>query len=198
MPAKLTERLFLKSSAHYFHRALSAVDIVILIILGLGAYSGYKKGLILEIIAIVAFILAILGGFKLLHIGMEYVSRVYDGFGSFLPFVAFVALFVLILVVINMAGSILKKIIDWTPLGVVDNFAGAVVGVLKWGLMLSIVLWVMTSLDISFPVALAEDSKIMPIVSGFAGQVGDLISSIFPSFDNFIKTLEELFQSFAA
>ena len=96
-----------------------------------------------------------------------------------------------------MAGSILKKIIDWTPLGVVDNFAGAVVGVLKWGLMLSIVLWVMNSLDISFPSALAEDSKIMPVVSAFAGQVGDFISSIFPSFDNFIKTLEELFQSFA-
>ena len=40
------------------------------------------------------------------------------------------------------------------------------------------------------------DSTGTPIVSGFAGQVSEFISSVFPSFDNFINTLEELFDSF--
>lgn len=176
---------------------MSTADIILIVILMLAAYSGYKKGLILELIAILAFVLAIVGGFKLLHIGMEYVSKVYDGFGNFLPFVAFLVLFVLILIVVNMAGNILKKIVDWTPFGVVDNLAGAVIGVLKWALLLSIVLWVMSSLSINLPVFLTENSKILPLVTGFAGQVGDFISTIFPSFENFIQTLEELFESFS-
>jgi membrane protein required for colicin V production len=177
---------------------LSTADIILLVILVLGAYSGYKKGLILELIAILAFILAIIGGFKLLHIGMEYVSKVYDGFGNFLPFVAFLVLFVLILIIVNMAGNILKKIIDWTPFGVLDNFAGAVIGVIKWALMLSIVLWVMTSLSINLPEFFTKNSKILPIITGFAGQVSHFISTIFPSFENFIQTLEDLFKSFTS
>ena len=176
---------------------MSTADIIILLILVLGAYSGYKKGLILEVIAILAFILAIIGGFKLLHIGMEYVSKAYDGFGNFLPFVAFLVLFILILIVVNMAGNILKKIIDWTPFGVLDNFAGAVVGVVKWALLLSILHWVMSSLSINLPEFLTKNSKILPIITGFAGDVSHFIATIFPSFENFIKALEELFESFA-
>lgn len=177
---------------------MSTADIVLLIIFGLSAYSGYKKGLILELIAIVAFILAIVGGFKLLHVGMEYISKVYDGFGSFLPFVAFLVLFVAIIIVINMAGNVLKKIIDWTPFGIIDNVAGALIGILKWALMISILLWVMSSLSIHIPVFLTENSKIMPYVTAFAGQVSEFISNIFPSFENFINTLEELFESFTS
>lgn len=177
---------------------MSTADIILLLILALGAYSGYKKGLILELIAIVAFVLAIIGGFKLLHIGMEYVSKVYEGFGNFLPFVAFLVLFVLIIIVVNMVGKILKKIIDWTPFGVLDNLAGALIGVAKWALMLSILLWVMTSLSIDMPDSLTKNSKVLPVVTGFASQVGSFISTIFPSFENFIKTLEELFKSFTS
>lgn len=152
----------------------------------------------MELIAIIAFVLAIVGGFKLLHVGMDYVSRVYDGFGSFLPFVAFLVIFVAIIIIINMAGNALKKIIDWTPFGIVDNVAGALIGIMKWALMLSIVLWVMSSLNINLPDFITENSKIMPYVSAFAGQVGNFISTIFPSFENFISTLEELFESFTS
>ena len=146
---------------------MSTADIILLVILALGAYSGYKKGLILELIAIVAFVLAIIGGFKLLHVGMDYVSRVYEGFGNFLPFIAFMVLFVLIIILVNMIGKILKKIIDWTPFGVLDNIAGALIGVAKWALMLSILLWVMTSLKIDLPENFTKNSSVLPFVIGF-------------------------------
>jgi len=177
---------------------LSTADIIIVVLLLLGAYSGFKKGLILELIAIIAFVLAIVGGFKLLHVGMEYISKMYDGFGNLLPFVAFLVLFVLILIVVNMIGKILKKVVDWTPLGVLDNLAGALIGIAKWALALSILLWVMSGLNINLPDYLTKNSRVLPLVSGFASQVGDFISTIFPSFDSFIKTLEELFESFTS
>lgn len=175
---------------------MSAADIVIIILLIIGAYSGFKTGLILEIISILAFVLAIVGGFKLLHLGMDYVSRAYNGFGSLLPFVAFLVIFVLILILVNLIGKMLKKVIDWTPLGVLDNFAGALIGIAKWALAISILLWVMSGLNIRLPDSVVSNSKILPYVMGFSAQVGSFISSIFPSFDSFVKTLEELFDSF--
>lgn len=177
---------------------MNIADIILIILFIIGAYHGYKKGLILELISIIAFLLAIIGGFKLLHIGMEYVSRVYDGFGSFLPFVAFLVLFVLIIIVISTIGKILKKIIDWTPLGVVDNFAGALLGVLKWALGVSIVLWVITTLNLDFDNETLKNSRILPITNQMLTSVGNFISTIFPSFEDFINTLKELFESFAS
>jgi membrane protein required for colicin V production len=177
---------------------LSILDIILIILFAFGAYHGYKKGLILELITIIAFILAIIGGFKLIHIGMEYLSRMYDGFGSFLPFVAFLVIFVLIIILVNTIGSILKKIIDWTPLGVVDNFAGALLGILKWALGVSIVFWVITTLNFDFISDSVQNSKILPFTNKILTSVGDFISTIFPSFDDFINTLKELFESFAS
>ncbi len=169
-----------------------------IILFVVGAYNGFKKGLIIELIAIVAFILAIIGGFKLLHIGMEYISRVWDGFGSFLPFVAFLVIFVLIIILVNMAGSSLKKIIDWTPLGVVDNFAGALLGVIKWALGISIVFWVLSVLHLDFGSHVIENSKILPVANKMLTSIGNFIFTIFPSFEDFINTLKDLFESFAS
>jgi membrane protein required for colicin V production len=97
-----------------------------------------------------------------------------------------------------MVGKILKKIIDWTPFGLVDNVVGALIGIAKWALMLSILFWVMDSLKIEIPSGLTKNSKVLPWVTGFASQVGSFISSIFPSFENFINTLEDLFESFTS
>lgn len=177
---------------------MSGVDIAIIGILLVAGYSGYKKGLILELIGIVAFVLAIVGGFKLLHIGMDYLSKMYDGFGNFLPFVAFLVLFVLILMLVNLLGKFIKGIIHLTPFGLVDNLGGAFVGMAKGAIALSILLWVMTSLNFNLPEGLTKSSSLLPIVSGFAGKASDVISSIFPSFKDFIKTLEELFDSFTS
>jgi membrane protein required for colicin V production len=170
----------------------------LIILLIAGAFFGYKKGLILELISIIAFILAIYGGFKLLHVGMEYVSKVYDGFGTLLPFVAFLVLFVLIIILVNTVGKILKKIIDWTPLGIFDNILGAVIGVLKWALAISIVIWVVSALHIDFADETLSESRILPITNRMLTAVGDFISTIFPSFEDFIKTLKSLFEGFAS
>jgi membrane protein required for colicin V production len=97
-----------------------------------------------------------------------------------------------------MVGKILKRVIDWTPFGVLDNLAGAVIGIAKWALALSILLWVMSGLNINFPEKFTENSSVMPLISGFSTQVGNFISTIFPSFDSFINTLEELFESFTS
>ena len=174
---------------------MNVIDIIIVIILGIGAYGGYKKGLMLELIAILAFILAIVGGFKLLHVGMEILSDFYGGFGSLLPFIAFLILFILIIVAVNLLGKLLKKTIDWTPLGTFDNLAGALLGIFKFALAVSILYWVFQSVGISPPESMVEESKILPFVAGIAPKLGHLIGTIFPSFDSFIEALKGLFQS---
>jgi membrane protein required for colicin V production len=41
---------------------LEPLDVVILVLLGLGAYEGYKKGLLMSIVGLFGFVLAIVLG----------------------------------------------------------------------------------------------------------------------------------------
>jgi len=173
-------------------------DIVIAIFLIIGTYHGYKRGFIIELIGIVAFILAIIGGLKLLHIGMESLSKVWDGFGAFLPFAAFLVIFVVIIILVNLVGKVLKKSIDWTPLGVVDNFAGALIGLLKMGIAFGVMIWVINILEIQIIQNAFRGSKVIPMINYTLFGIKDFIVSIFPSLDTFIDTIRDLLKSFAS
>ncbi len=172
------------------------VDIILLIVLLLGAWSGYRKGLILEIVAIVAFVLAVIGGFRLLNTAMDIISSFYDGLGKFLPVVAFFLIFILVILVVNMAGKLLKKVIDWTPLGFLDNIAGAALGIFKWALAISILLWVGSSAGFELPGSAVEKATIYPVVIEVAPKTGALISSVFPPFKELMDTVTGLFKDF--
>jgi membrane protein required for colicin V production len=171
---------------------MSTVDIILLILLSFGAYSGYRTGLIIEVIAILALVLAVIGGFKLMHIGMDLLSSLYDGFGNLLPILAFIVIFVLIVVLINVIGKILKKVIDWTPLGAFDNIAGAVVGILKWSFGLSVMIWIINVIHIKIPDPWLKNSSVYPVIEGVAPQVAAWISTIFPSFQDMLEAIQEL------
>ncbi len=177
---------------------MNIADIIIIALLILGAFNGFRKGFVLEIIGVAAFILAIIGGFKLLHVGMEYVSRVFDNLGSLLPFISFMIIFVIILIAVNALGKTLKKIIDWTPLGPVDNLAGAVLGVIMWMLGLSIVFSVLDSLQITGYIPYLSESSVAPHILDFGTKVVDMITAVFPSFKDFIQSLKELFEKFVS
>ena len=177
---------------------MNIADIIISALLVIGAWHGFRRGFVLEIIGIVAFVLAIVGGFKLLHVGMEYISRFYDGLGSFLPFISFMAIFILILFAVNALGKALKQIIDWTPLGFLDNIAGAGLGLLKWMLGLSVVLGVLASLKIDEYIPYLTESAIAPRIREFGAKVVEMINTVFPSFSDFIQSIKDLFEKFAS
>ena len=112
---------------------------------------GFRKGLLLEIVGILAFVLGIIGGFKLMELGMTYLDGYFEDFDHLLPFISFLIIFLGILLLVNLLGKAVKKVMDMTLLGGVDKFAGAVVGVAKWAIGLSIVLWLTTEFGIELP-----------------------------------------------
>ena len=68
---------------------MKTIDLLILFPLLIGAYTGYKRGLLLEIVAILAFVIAVVLGFKLLDYGLDFLSPYVGGSNRFLPYFAF-------------------------------------------------------------------------------------------------------------
>lgn len=161
---------------------MSKVDIVLAIILVVGAISGYKKGFLSELFTLLGIILGVLAGFKLMGSAMLFLDERYDINEKVLPYVAFTIVFLIVVVGMVLLGKFFKSSLEKTVLGSADKLAGSVLGILKTGFMLSVLLWLGSSLAIFVPEHLSEDSWLYPTVVRFAPAVTSWIGDVFPVF----------------
>lgn len=147
-----------------------------------GAFSGYKDGFIVSLFSLVAIILGMLGGFKLMGNIMILLSSRYNIDENFLPYVAFGIVFILIVIAVNLLGALIKASIQKSFLGPIDQAAGAILGLLKVTFMLSIVLWITDSLKMRLPDSWTANSWLHPITANFAPKITNWIGTFLPMF----------------
>lgn len=152
---------------------------------------GFRKGLLLEIVGILAFVLGIIGGFKLMELGMTYLDDYFEDFDHLLPFISFLVIFLAILLLVNLVGKAVKKVMDMTLLGGVDKFAGAVVGLAKWAIGLSLVLWLTQNFGIVLP-GQDEDLVLYPYLAELGPNLIKSMSVILPFAEEMIESIKEL------
>lgn len=170
---------------------MQVIDIIILLLLGFGAFQGFRKGLLLEIIGLLAFILAIIGGFKLLHWGVQILNQYMDSYSQFVPFIAFIFIFIGILILVNLLGKLLKRVIDMTIIGSLDNLGGALLGLAKWAFGLSVVILIFETLELQFMHNSAQGSFMYPIIAPVAPAVFDFFNDYFPFLKQLFESLKE-------
>ena len=171
---------------------MSIIDLIILVPVVLGAIGGFKKGFVLEIVSLLALILAVIGGFHFLHWGMSVLTENFQLSGKFLPFMAFLLIFVGIIAIVNAIGQVLKKVIHMVFLGGVDRIAGAVLGAVKFVFFFSILIWVFQIFGIELPQHLQEDSLLYAYVISVAPVTVDLFAFIIPASSDLLDKISEL------
>jgi membrane protein required for colicin V production len=170
---------------------MNLFDVILLVPLLYGAYKGFREGLILELFSILALILAFIGGFKLLHVVMEFMRDSWDMDGSWLPIIAFALIFVGIIILTNMAGKAISGILNMTFLGVFDKIGGAVLALFKWAFGISVLLWVLLRFNISLPDDWQEGSLLYPYLEPMADKMWELIEYLLPVASDFFESIRE-------
>lgn len=106
-----------------------------------GAYKGFQRGFLLTIISIFSFVIAIILGLKFFQITLQLLAPYTNLSKSILVYLAFFITFLLSLFLVNKLGNFIKNTVHYTLLGSVDSLIGALVGGLRFALIVSIVLW---------------------------------------------------------
>jgi membrane protein required for colicin V production len=166
---------------------LSKADIVLALIIGLGAYLGYKRGFLMELFYLLAIVVGIFVGFKLMGSGMEVLQREFNADKKFLPYLSFIIIFVLVLGLTLFIGNRIKNSMDNTFLGKVDSIAGAVLGIFKYAFCISVILWLATSLKVTLPSNWISGSYLYPWVAKLAQNVSGLLGQVIPFFKEIFK-----------
>lgn len=173
---------------------MNTFDIIVAVPLIWGAYKGYTKGLFLEFTNILAFILGIILAFKFIDVAMELLLKYVGNLGAGLPLIAFLMVFIGVIFGVSFLGKALKKIIDFTLIGSIDDLAGGVLGILKWGIAISLVLWLMQQADVSFPFGDTDDSILYPYLVEFGPLVVNTCSKLLPFAKDLIESITILFE----
>lgn len=163
---------------------MKLLDVFLILLLIVGAYTGYKKGLLVEILSFLALIIAIVSAFNLTHLAVTYFSDKKTP-EKYLPFICFVAIFILVFACILLLSRFLKTILDFTLLGRFDSWAGALLGTCKMAFGLSVLMWLMHYARIDFPSSYISGTYVYPKILPFAEQVVKVTSYLVPFQDIF-------------
>ncbi len=152
---------------------MKLLDLLVLIPLLYGGVSGYKKGLLIEIIGIAAFFAAMVIGFKFLGLSMEILSPYITAelARRILPFIGFAAIYFPTVFLINQFGYFLRKSLRYTLLGTFDNVAGASVGTFTWVFGTSVFFWLLNTMGVRIPEHRTDDTYLYPLIAPIAPKV---------------------------
>ncbi|MGC3948229.1 MAG: CvpA family protein [Chryseolinea sp.] len=161
---------------------MKLIDIILLVIVLLGAFQGFRSGFIVELFSLLGVFLGVLGGFKLMGIAMVMLNSRFNIDEKVLPYAAFAVVFIVIVIVVGLLGKMIKESVKQTLLGGADEIAGAILGLVRSAFMLSIMIWIADALHIKALEQWAEGSTFYPIFASFAPKVTDWVGDLIPFF----------------
>jgi len=130
---------------------MNTFDIILAIILVFGLVSGYFNGFIVEISSLISLIVGIYVAMHFSHFLGNMLNKATDLQPSVVQIIAFAGTFFLVVLGIGLAGKFFTKLAEKIQLGFVNNILGAVFGLLKMALIVSIVLIVFDKLNSTIP-----------------------------------------------
>ncbi|OIQ29289.1 MAG: colicin V production protein [Bacteroidetes bacterium MedPE-SWsnd-G2] len=136
---------------------MSIFDIVLGALLLFGLVRGFMKGLFVEVASLVALVAGVYGAIHFSNYAADVLVEKVDWEENYINLAAFAITFIIIVLVIALAGKALTKLADFAALGIVNKFLGGVFGALKFGVILSVLLLFFDRINTTLPFADEED-----------------------------------------
>ena len=145
---------------------MNYLDIIIAIILFLFGIKGYRKGLIIEVVTLLAFGVGIYGAMHFSDFTAAHLQEVTEINPKYLNTVAFVLTFILLVIVVNLIGRMVTNLIKAMNLTFFNKLGGFIFGAAKGVLLCSILLLVLNNFQLIGIVKpeMREQSKLYPYI----------------------------------
>ncbi len=153
-------------------------DIIVAILLLLAAIKGFKNGFIIELASLAALVLGILAAIKFSELTAGFLSRFFES--QFLGIIAFCVTFVLVVVSVHLIAKGVDRLVKAVALGWFNRILGVALGVVKAGLILSVLLLALDLFGLEqalVPARIQNKSLLYPSIKGAAPRVLNLFKT---------------------
>ena len=145
---------------------MNYLDIIIAIILFVFGWKGLRKGLIIEVVTLVAFGAGIYGAMHFSDFTAAHMQDFLEIDPNYLNTIAFVLTFIVLVVIVNLIGRLISKAIKSLNLGFFDKLGGFLFGIIKGVLLCSVLLMVLNNFQLLgvLKPEVKEKSKLYPYI----------------------------------
>jgi membrane protein required for colicin V production len=157
---------------------MNTFDIIITAFLVFGFIRGLFKGLFVEVASLVALIAGIYGAIHFSNFIKDLLITRVSWEEKYITLVAFAITFIAIVLVITLIGKLFTKMADFASLGLLNKLLGGVFGVLKTGLIFSVILLLFSKLNNKLPFLSDEQQESAVLYK----PLKNLAPTIFPQF----------------
>jgi membrane protein required for colicin V production len=173
---------------------MKPIDYFILFPLIYGALEGYRKGFVLMVVGFLALILGVIGAFKLLQLGVDFLLNFFPQMPKILPLLSFILIFCLIIIAVYSLGILLKKTLEFTVFaGVLDKIVGGIVGLVQWSFTISVLLWFIKQSRLIIPVEYTKDAIIFNFLVQLAPKIIGWFQFLLPFSQDLFKLIRNIF-----
>lgn len=138
---------------------MNYIDIILCIPIVWGLYKGFTKGLIVEAATFVAFGLGVWGAIHFSEMVATFLKEKAHWDSRYLPVISFAITFLGIVIVIYFIAKLIQRMAEGMALGPVNKIGGAIFGALKFAMVLSVVIFIIDSVEESYPMITFKTKK---------------------------------------
>jgi membrane protein required for colicin V production len=168
------------------------IDIIVFVLLLLALWKGLRKGLIVAVFSFLAFIVGLAAALKLSALAAEYIGRSVSVSQRWLPVLAFLAVFLVVVLLVRLGAKVLEKATEMMMLGWANRLGGVLFFALVYLFIFSIILFYATQLQVIKP-STSETSATYPFLYPYAPKVMEVMGAILPFFKNMFGELLHFF-----
>lgn len=169
---------------------MNILDVVIAIPLLWGAYKGFQRGVIYEIAFIIGLIIGLYAAFKFSGWVETMLHSVVDASSTIPHWVSFIIVLGIILAIFLLYARLLEGVLKAGDLNAVNKIFGALFGILKFSLVVSVILWGLKSLEPQFNFINAQtknESKLYPPILSTATFLNPAFQDLKNEFNEHLK-----------
>lgn len=172
------------------------IDVAFIIVLILSVFKGLRKGLVLGIFSLLAFIIGLAAALKLSVVVAEYLKDNGGALSKWLPLFSFMLVLIAVIFLVGLVARVIKKTMQFAMLGWIDRIGGILLYALIYTIIFSIFLFFAVKLFLIQPET-RVDSTLYPYVAPCGPKVMDNLGKIIPIFKDMFTQLQDFFGSLA-
>jgi membrane protein required for colicin V production len=166
---------------------MTSIDILLMVVLLIGIVNGFRNGFFVELASLISVMLGIYVAIRFSFLTKSYLEKEVDWNPTVVQVVAFAITFLLVIVVVSSMAKIFTSVANFASLGFINNFFGALLGLIRTILVVSVLLNLMQKAQLE-TYFLSEQNKRNSKVYGFVQEVS---KEVYPSIADWFAVFQK-------
>lgn len=170
------------------------IDLIFAVLLVIAIIKGYQKGLIIALFSIIAFIIGLAAALKLSAVAAVYLKDSVNISAKWLPFVAFMVIFFIVVILVRLGGKLIEKTFQVVLLGWLNRLGGIILYAVLYTIIFSIFLFYAEKLQLVQP-AVIKSSQTYTFIQPLGPVIMNNFGKVIPVFKDMFTGLEDFFNT---